>query len=139
MEQLNLNTICDIIYRLCQGQSQRAIERDLGHSRHTLRKYYTIAEAKGFLDPLRPLPEPDEIVRELGVPTPPPIVRSTLEPYREAVTKLMKLEVEMATIYRRLVSNHGYRGSYTSVKRFVRRIKPVKQVGCSRIETALRM
>ena len=67
---------------------------------------------------------------------PPPIVQSTLEPYREAVSELMKLDVEMATIYRRLVSNHGYRGSYTSVKRFVRRIKPVKQVGCIRIETA---
>lgn len=136
MEQLNLNTICDIIYRLRQGQSQRAIERDLGHSRHTLRKYYAIAEVKGYLDPLRLLPEPDEIERELGVAKPPPIVQSTLEPYREAVSELMKLDVEMATIYRRLVSNHGYRGSYTSVKRFVRRIKPVKQVGCIRIETA---
>jgi transposase len=136
MERLNLNTICDIIYRLRQGQTQRAIERDLGHSRHTLRRYHAIAEAKGYLDPSRPLPEPDEIVRELGVPAPPPIVESTVEPYRDAVAKLMKLDVEMATIYRRLVSNHGYRGSYTSVKRFVRRIKPVKKTGCIRIETA---
>jgi len=54
----------------------------------------------------------------------------------DVVTLLLKDEVEMATIYRRLVKNHGYRGSYASVKRFVRRIKPLKPVGCIRIETA---
>lgn len=136
MERLNVNTICDIIYRLRQGQSLRAIERDLGHSRRTLRRYHAIAEAKGYLDPSRPLPEPDEIVREFGVPATPPSVESTVEPYRDVVSRLLKDEVEMATIYRRLVSNHGYSGSYTSVKRFVRRIKPVKKTGCIRIETA---
>jgi transposase len=136
MERLNLNTICDIIYRLRQGQTQRAIERDLGHSRHTLRKYHAIAEAKGYLDPSRPLPEPDEIVRELGVPAPPPSAQSTVEPYRDVVAELMKQDVEMATIYRRLVSNHSYRGSYSSVKRFVQRIRPAKITGCIRIETA---
>lgn len=136
MERLNLNTICDIIYRLRQGQSLRAIGRDLGHSRHTLRRYHAIAEAKGYLDQSRPLPGPDEIVRELGVPATPPSVESTVEPYRDVVSRLLRDEVEMATIYRRLVSNHGYRGSYTSVKRFVRRIKPVKKTGCIRIETA---
>jgi len=102
MERLNLNTICDIIYRLRRGQSVRAIGRDLGHSRRTLKKYYALAEAKGYLDPSRPLPTPDEIVREIGTRVPPPSVESTVEPYRDVVVNLLKDEVEMATIHRRL-------------------------------------
>jgi len=90
MERLNMNTVCDIIYRLRQGQSLRAIERDLGHSRHTLRRYQAIAEAKGYLDLSRPFPKPDEIAREIGVAPPPIGVESTVEPYRDVGERQMR-------------------------------------------------
>lgn len=135
MERLNVNIIVDIVYRLRCGQSERAIERDLGHSRHTVRRYHALAGQKGYLDRSRPLPEPEEVVRELGDPPSPPKVTSTVEPYRQAVEALVKAGVEMATIHRRLVKNHGYTGSYSSVKRFVHRLNPGHEEVTLRIET----
>jgi len=41
----------------------------------------------------------------------------------------------MATIHSRLVREHGYSGSYSSVKRFVRRLRPNEPQVCLRIET----
>lgn len=112
MERLNLNTICDIVYRLRQGQSERAIAKDLGHSRHTVRRYHYLAEEKGYIDPWRPVPEPEELLRELGPAPSAPVIVSTVEPYKPVVEKLLKAGVEMATIHSRLVRDHGYRGSY---------------------------
>ena len=66
MERLNLNSISDIVYRLRRGQSERAIAKDLGYSRQTVRRYHQLAEEKGYLDPWRGIPEPEEILRELG-------------------------------------------------------------------------
>ena len=135
MERLNLNTISDIVYRLRRGQSERGIAKDLGHSRHTVRHYHNLAREKGYLDLLRPIPEPDELLRELGPVSSAPVIVSTVEPYRSVVEGLLKAEVEMATIHSRLVREHGYRGSYSSVKRFVRRLRPNEPEVCLRIET----
>jgi len=136
MERLNLNSICDIVYRLRRGQSERAIAKDLGHSRHTIRRYHQLAEEKGYLDPLRGVPAPEGILRELGPPPLVPVIVSTVEPYKPVVEKLLKAGVEIATIHNRLVREHGYGGSYSSVKRFVRRLRPKEPNVCIRVETA---
>jgi len=72
----------------------------------------------------------------LGPPSSAPVIVSTVEPYRSVVEALVKAEVEMATIHSRLVREHGYRGSYSSVKRFVRRRRPESfRDVCIRVET----
>jgi transposase len=135
MERLDLNSICDIVYRLRRGQSERGIAKDLGNSRHTVRHYHYLAREKGYLDLHRGVPEPEELLRELGPPSSAPVIVSTVEPYRSVVESLLKAEVEMATIHSRLVREHGYRGSYSSVKRFVRRLRPKDPDVCIRLET----
>jgi transposase-like protein len=65
MERLSVQIIVDIVYRLRAGQSVRAICRDLGHSRRTVRRYRKLAAAKGYLDPSRPLPDPAEVLARL--------------------------------------------------------------------------
>ena len=136
MERLNLNSICDIVYRLRRGQSERAIAKDLGCCRLTIRRYHQLAEEKGYLDPQHGIVSPEEILRELGPPPLVPVIASTVEPYKEVVEKLLKAGVEMATIHNRLVREHGYGGSYSSVKRFVRRLHPKEPDVCIRVETA---
>jgi len=136
MERLNLNSISDIVYRLRRGQSERAIAKDLGHSRHTIRRYHDLAKAKGYLEMYRDVPGPEDLARELGPVSSAPVVASTVEPYRSVVGEYLKLGVEMATIHSRLVREHGYRGSYSSVKRFVRHLRPREPEVCIRIETA---
>lgn len=135
MERLNLNTISDIVYRLRRGQSERGIAKDLGHSRHTVRHYHYLARENGYLDLHRGVPEPEELLRELGPVSSAPVIVSTVEPYRSVVEGLLKAEVEMATTHSRLAREHGYRGSYSSVNRFVRRLRPNEPDICLRIET----
>jgi transposase len=49
----------DLVYRLRQGESERAIARDLGLSRMTVRKYHARAEAAGYLKAEATLPSPE--------------------------------------------------------------------------------
>ncbi len=136
MERLQLDRICDIIYRLRRGQLERAIAKDLGHSRNTVRHYHQLAREQGYLDTQRALPEPKELLAVLGTTPSPPAMTSSLEPFRPTVESLVASHVEMMTIYHRLVREHGYTGSYSSVKRFVHRLKPASSQACIRIETA---
>lgn len=136
MERLRVQIILDIIYRLRSGQSVRAIARDIGHSRETVRKYRDLAEAEGYLDADRELPDTVANFGGLG-----PAIRvsnsnvSSVEPYRDVVKGLVDQGVEMVAIHRRLVRNHGYTGSYTSVRRFVRHLKPKGKEVVVRMET----
>lgn len=136
MERLHVNRICDIVHRLRRGQSERAIAMDLGHSRHTVRHYHQLARQHGYLDPQRPLPEPQAVLAALGRAPSPPEMTSSVEPYRPVVEALVNSKVEMMTIHNRLVREHGYQGSYSSVRRFVRRLKPGPSPAYARIETA---
>ena len=48
MERLRMDLVQDIVYRLRSGQSERAIARDLGHSRITIRRYGRLAERRAI-------------------------------------------------------------------------------------------
>src|SRR5579862_2310714 len=135
MERLSMRLIQDIIYRLRSGQSDRAIARDLGHSRVTIRRYRQLAEEKGFLNPVAILPDAAALLVALGEPVSPPCVPSTVEPYRSLVVEWLAKGVEMTAIHQRLVQRHGYTGSYSAVRRFVRQVRPSQSRVIVRIET----
>lgn len=135
MERLRMQLIQDILFRLRKGQSERAIARDLGHSRVTVHRYHTLAQEKGYLDPNRPLPDAAQLLSELGPPAPPPRMPSTAEPFRSLVEEALAQGVEMVALHRRLVEQHGYTGSYSSVRRFVKRLQPSAPRAVVRVET----
>lgn len=135
MERLRVQHILDIVYRLRRGQSERAIVRDTGYARNTVRAYHRLAEKHGFLDLYKPLPEPEVMLSLLGPIPAPPQSASTLEPYRSVVEALVKQDVEMMAIYQRLVGDHCYSGSYSSVRRFVAHLRPKDTRIVLRIET----
>jgi len=135
MERLTMQEIRDIVYRLRSGQSERQIARDLQCSRTTIRRYRSQAEALGYLDASEPLPSQEALLQDLGPASAPPLATSSVEPYRELVVGWLDRGVEMAAIYERLLENHGYRGSYSSVRRFARHVRPPQKRVCVRIET----
>ncbi len=134
MERLRVQIVLDIIYRLRAGQSQRAIVRDLGYARDTVRRYAKWAEQMGYLKPMAALPKLEDLQVELPAPYRKSNI-SSVEPYRDVVKAFLDLGVEMVAIHNRLKKNHGYTGSYTSVRRFVAGLLPKESLAVVRIET----
>jgi len=127
MERIHMNIYKEIIYRLRATESERSIARDLGISRPTVHKYRVKAELEGYLEARQDLPGNEEIMKSLGATPQPPKMVSTVEDYREQVQKYIKLGVKMTAIWQRLRDDYGYKGSYSSVRRFVRQLEPVEK------------
>jgi transposase len=135
MERLKMHQIRDIIYRLRSSQSDRRIARDLGCSRNTVRHYHERCERLGYLDAGSPLPSDQQLLESLGPAPKPPQAPSTVEPYRALVVDWVNQHIEMSAILMRLQQSHGYTGSYSSVRRFVRQVCPGEKRVVVRIET----
>ncbi len=131
-----MNYLRDLIHRLRAGESERRISRDLGISRVTVHRYHELAERQGFLKPGTSMPEDTAILAALGEPPQPPRTASTVEPYAEVVRRLLDQHVEMVAIFQRLRDDHGFSGSYSSVRRYVHRLRPPEPRVVVRVQTA---
>ena len=136
MERLHMNYLRDLIYRLRQGESERRVAKDLRISRTTVRRYRELAQQQGFLLPNSLLPDDAVLSEALGPGPQPPRTPSTLEPYAEVVQALLAQGVEMTAMWQRLRQDHGYTGSYSSVRRFVHRLQPPEPRVVVRVHTA---
>jgi len=64
-----------------------------------------------------------------------PKLPSTLEKYREQVKTYLDQNLQKTVIYQRLREDYGYEGSYSSVRQFVLRLKPVEKEVFVRVNT----
>jgi transposase len=135
MERLHMNYLRDIIHRLRAGESERRIARDLNLSRPTVHKYHELAKQQGYLEPAAALPSEAALMAVLGPGPQPPKSVSSLEPFRAVVQELRDQGVERVAIWQRLRDNHGYTGSYSSVRRFVRQLEPARPEAFVRVHT----
>jgi transposase len=119
-----MQEIIEIVYRLRKGESQRTVAASLGYHRATIRHYHEVAKQKGFLDPQTPLPTAADILSALGEPVPPPRPASSIEPYAGLVEGWLTAGVEGRAIHRLLTQDHGFTGSYSSVRRFAASWRP---------------
>src|SRR5579862_8810602 len=137
MEKLKVQQVQEIVHRLRQGQSERSIVRDLGCGRETVRRYGNLARAHGYLSESSPLPS----LADLETATTPLYAPrrsnlSSVEPYRALVEDMLNKGVEGTAIHRCLCRNHDYKGSYGSILRFLRTLRPSCPDAVVRIETA---
>lgn len=130
-----MNVYREIIYRIRAGESERRIARDIGISRPTIHKYKQKAELEGYLEKERELPGREELADSLGPAPHPPKIPSTLENYREIVQKYLDQGLQMTVIYQRMRENYGYEGSYSSVRRFVHRMRPEEKEAYVRVNS----
>ena len=123
--------------RLAEPDVERRIGRELGINRRTVRRYVE-EEAKCTSISTPGSGEPAE-AKCTTISTPgaesvagkQPAVsvaepwgrRSRCEPFEAAIDAKMKAGLSAQRIYQDLVGENGFRGSYQSVKRFVRRLK----------------
>lgn len=127
--------IREILRRVREGQSDRAIADALSVDRKTIGRYRRWAADQGFLEGR--LPPLGELHRSLDqtLPSPPPPQNiSSVEPYRDVVVQLRRQGVEITAIHQRL-QERGYVGSYSSVRRFVRQLEPSSPQVTVRVET----
>lgn len=125
----------DLIHRLRLGQSERAIAKDLHLSRQTVSKYRLLASAAGYLTSGVELPDVATLTGLLGPPPALPRIPSSVEPYQAVVEELLAQGVELMTIFDRL-TERGYPGSYSSVRRFVHHRHPPRERAAVRVHTA---
>jgi transposase len=136
MKRKHMNHIQDIIRRLQLGESQRRIARDMQISRGTVRKYSRIAKEKGYLEKTDGQPNEAELLEVLGPGVQAPKQASTVEPYREKIQDWVNQGVEMTAIWLRLRENYEYKGGYSSIRRFVHRLKPAEPEAFIRVHSA---
>ena len=114
-----------VLVLLRTGLSDRQVAKDLGVARVTVKRYREWADDQGLLTgALPPLDQLHPLMEETMPVTRPPQNRSSVEVYGPLVEKLVADEVEVAAIWERL-KERGFTGSYSSVYRFVRRLKPL--------------
>jgi transposase len=126
--------IHEIIRRLRAGQSDRAIQADLGVHRLTVKRYRQWATEQNLL--AGELPDLEKLQALLDSTLPqnaPPQNVSSVEPYREMVERLRQEGVEIKAIHERL-QERGYAGHYQSVWRFVQRLEGAKLKATVRVE-----
>jgi transposase len=135
MKRKHMNHIQDIIRRLKLGESERRIAQDMQITRATVRKYHKIAKENGYLETANGQPGDNELRKAIGPGVQAPRQASTVEPYREAIQEWLKQGVEMTAIWLRLQENFGYKGGYSSIRRFVHRLEPVKPEAFIRVHS----
>lgn len=127
--------IREIIRLLRLGQGVREIARDLQVHRKTIRQYRRLAREQGWLQAAE-LPAlgaiQSAVDAQLGEPRRGP--ESVLEPHRAQVLQLRAQGVEMMAILQILREHHGFAGSYSSLRRFLRRAAPPVPPAWVRIE-----
>ena len=126
----------ELLRHIQRTESDRAVARETGAHRRTVLRYRHWAQAHHLLDgPLPPLEALQALLVRTGNPAPPPQMVSTLEPYRELVTRLHAEGVEGTAIWQR-VRERGYGGSLSAVYRFVHHLTPPRPEATVRVERA---
>jgi transposase len=133
---IKLMDIRELLVHIRAQSSDRQVERDTGFNRRTVKRYREWATQQGLLEGELPSLEGLQVLvaQSFQEKTPPQNI-SSVEKYRIQIETWVKAGVEAAAIRQRLMER-GYTGSYASVWRFVRTIKPSKnQKKTTRLET----
>jgi len=111
-----------IIYRLKQGQSYRAIAREGLASRPTVKQIRHLAAQYGWLEPGTELP--DAATRQSVFEGPKPSKQApSAESYHDLMTQWVHQGVQARVIHQHLVNDYGFEGHYTAVQRYVQKLK----------------
>lgn len=112
-----------VLVRLRQGDSDRTIARSGLMGRRKIGEVKQVAKEQGWLNPDSPLPD-DAVLAEYFAHTQalPASCISSIEAWRDQVTQWHSEGIQSTTIHSALVRNHGFKGSYSAVHRFVRQL-----------------
>ncbi len=123
--KITVRDVGEVLEHWQAGRSVRAINRSLGTSRPTIRKYKTIAEAHGFKPGSPPPPEGwrvflEKAAPELFNPGAGSAMFAELCAHHEAIKEALE-QTTVMTCWQRLREDPGLKASYSSFYRYVRK------------------
>lgn len=121
--RIEMHQYRQVIHRMRQGQSDRAIAKNKLLGRHRCAAVRLVAEKNGWLD-TGPLPDDEQLsavfdADRIHRKNQPPLT----QPHEEKIKQWVEEGIQATTIYEALVAQFGYTGSYSSVRRRVRKIR----------------
>jgi len=128
-----VNTITGLLEK---GWKQRRIARTLGVNRETVARYARLRR-EAEPNPANPTPGSE------GPPSPKPAnltagflpgPASLCDPFRESIAQKIDQGLEGVRIWQDLIHENGFAGSYSSVKRFLRHLRPTQELPFRRME-----
>ena len=124
--------IRQILVRMRQGDSDRSLSKSGLVGRRKAAMIRKLADQHGWLDEGVALPSNGVLHKILiGEADSPVHSQSSVEPYRNQVQTWVDQGIQSTTIHAALVRQYQYKGSYSSVHRFVREIKQsIPQATC---------
>lgn len=135
-----MNDFAEVIYHWQKGQNKTQIATSLGISRPTVRKYLKVAQAAGLTEnaDAATLARVLEEIAKAAKPVSqwPSAVLKSLTLHDETIRSWLGEPDMTAKQIRRLLAEQGDVFSYSSVKRYVRKIKPGARPVTVRLETA---
>jgi transposase len=119
-----------VIFRMRMGQSDRTIAKSGLMGRLKCAQVRAIAQQNGWLEPVS-LPEDDVLAGAFRRKAANPTHRSLIEPFAEQVIKWRQEGIWGTTIHQALVNKFDFTGSYSCVRRFLKKLeKDHPQVTC---------
>jgi transposase len=128
--------IRELLRHIQSTPSDRAVQRATGAQRQTVQRYRAWAAEHHLLTvPLPPIEELQRLLDTTFVPPLPPQTVSSIEPYRDLVTRLHADGVDGTAILQRL-HEQGYHGSLSALYRFLHQLTPPRPYATVRVERA---
>jgi transposase len=119
-----------IIFRMRMGESDRQIAKSKLMGRLKCGQVREIAEQKGWLDAV-PLPEDAVLAQTFESKKPNPTQQSLVESHAEQVKQWWQEGIQGTTIHQALISRFGFIGGYSSVRRYLKKLrKDTPQASC---------
>ena len=125
-----------ILLRMRLGETDRALSKAGLMGRRKLGEVRRLAESSGWLDPARPLPDDATLAQRLRPRGERRSTISLMEPYADDVRQWWRDGIAATAITAALKRKHGFRGSYSSVRRFVQRLDAEHPEATVRLEFA---
>ena len=121
--RIEMHQYRQVIHRMRLGQSDRAIAKSKLIGRTKCAAVRAVATEKGWLDK-GPLPDDEQLSAVFEVVrTANHNQRSVTCPYEGKIKQWVEQGIQATTIYQALVTQFGFNGSYSSVRRRVRKIR----------------
>lgn len=111
-----------VLVRMRQGDADRDIERSGLMGRKKLSRLRKTALDRGWLSPEKALPEDAELAAVFEKRPLPETCISSLADHRDRVVAWAQAGIAGTAIHAALIRNHGYTGSYSSVRRLLQSI-----------------